>query len=52
MPTPPEGVVEAARLAPEHWISVVDDVEDGEDRFGANRDRLGGGAGSAGKELR
>ncbi|WAX77825.1 type VII secretion system-associated protein [Streptomyces sp. KMM 9044] len=24
MPTPPEDIVEAARLAPEHWISMVD----------------------------
>ncbi|MEU3145150.1 MULTISPECIES: type VII secretion system-associated protein [unclassified Streptomyces] len=24
MPTPPEDVVEAARLAPEHWISMID----------------------------
>ncbi|MGV9558583.1 type VII secretion system-associated protein [Streptomyces sp. NPDC003401] len=36
-PTPPEDVVEAARLAPEHWISMVDPGWDGE---GAPPDRV------------
>ncbi len=30
MPTPPDDIVEAARLAPDHWISVIDPGWDGE----------------------
>ncbi|OQD51793.1 hypothetical protein BM536_037990 [Streptomyces phaeoluteigriseus] len=37
MPTPPEDIVEAARLAPEHWISMIDPGWDGE---GAPPDRV------------
>ncbi|MFI8190129.1 type VII secretion system-associated protein [Streptomyces sp. NPDC085946] len=45
MPTPPEDVVEAARLAPEHWISMIDPGWDGEgvppDRVVVGRWRTG-----------
>ncbi|CAL9613776.1 hypothetical protein SUDANB58_05694 [Streptomyces sp. enrichment culture] len=30
---------------------MVDDAEGGEGRFGASRDRIGGGAGAAGEDL-
>ncbi|MEV6170813.1 type VII secretion system-associated protein [Streptomyces sp. NPDC051954] len=30
-PAPPEDVVEAAKLAPDHWLTVVDQQWDGED---------------------
>ncbi|MGC0374750.1 type VII secretion system-associated protein [Streptomyces sp. SAI-229] len=30
MPTPPDDIVEAARLAPDHWISMIDPGWDGE----------------------
>lgn len=45
MPTPPEDIVEAARLAPGHWISMVDVGWDGEgvppDRVVVGRWRTG-----------
>ncbi|MCF4136644.1 type VII secretion system-associated protein [Streptomyces sp. Tue 6430] len=45
MPTPPEDIVEAARLAPEHWISMTDPGWDGEgvppDRVVVGRWRTG-----------
>ncbi|MGW8062549.1 type VII secretion system-associated protein [Streptomyces ziwulingensis] len=45
MPTPPEDIVAAARLAPDHWISMVDPGWDGEgvppDRVVVGRWRTG-----------
>ncbi|MCX5521399.1 type VII secretion system-associated protein [Streptomyces bobili] len=45
MPKPPEDIVEAARLAPEHWISMIDPGWDGEgtppDRVVVGRWRTG-----------
>ncbi len=45
MPTPPDDIVEAARLAPEHWISMIDPGWDGEgvppDRVVVGRWRTG-----------
>ncbi|MGC9379090.1 type VII secretion system-associated protein [Streptomyces sp. MH13] len=45
MPTPPEDIVEAARLAPEHWISMIDPGWGGEgvppDRVVVGRWRTG-----------
>ncbi|MER7487146.1 type VII secretion system-associated protein [Streptomyces sp. NPDC126497] len=44
-PTPPDDIVEAARLAPEHWISMIDPGWDGEgvppDRVVVGRWRTG-----------
>ncbi|KAF3467612.1 type VII secretion system-associated protein [Streptomyces sp. Tu 3180] len=45
MPTPPDDIVEAARLAPDHWISMIDPGWDGEgvppDRVVVGRWRTG-----------
>ncbi|WP_256923675.1 type VII secretion system-associated protein [Streptomyces sp. 13-12-16] len=45
VPTPPDDIVEAARLAPDHWISMIDPGWDGEgvppDRVVVGRWRTG-----------